>query len=836
MYARNIPGTLPQGARKPTTLVAGRITLALVIFACMGLLQSCRSSSSNNLVPDPQSTAALAPELARNDRPYAVPSRSSPIAITSDGRWIIVANRHSDSLGVVEVLQSDGSDNGYLLKEIPVGRDPRFVAVAPDNTRAYVSNAADGTVSVVALRDSDQTPVPFRTVGTISVGTEPRGLALTPNGTRLYVANFSAGTVSIVDTATRAVLGTVNVGGNPYAITISNNLDSEDQDETVYVSLFYAEAIAGANTSSDDSHQAIVASFAVAEPSTVHRIALAPTKDSGFTASRADFCTDTSRAGTNLHSTTFCSPTASAPNYRSAQGAFPNQLHALLLRGDSLYAPSIAASPEPPLRFDVTVQPLVSVIDVPSQTESESRRVDLNALLDVESPVADTIGKLTRLFVADPVAMDANRSGDEFLLVSRGSNYVLRAQLDATGRLDLGDRIVRLRTGNIPTGVVISPNGQRAYVYNEVNMSVTALNLETNEVITQDISAAEVPSTPSRANEALIGKLVFYTSLGVPGGRVRDRPVRAFVPIFDRGKTSKDGWMSCASCHPDGLTDNITWQFPDGPRQTPSLAAFFAPDNVSNQRIAGWSATRGGLYDYNNLIRDHLGGTGLADGPPTDLYDHGFERNRSDALDLVGEWLQTVRAPVMPTGDASAVNRGRAIFASNCTSCHGGANWTKSRIVYNNDPAFSAPPGSEGATVRDPNLTVDGAQILSYKDWVTGTVLTYLDDVGTFDSTKPNELRGGGLTIGQAALGARGFNSPSLLSVALTAPYFHDGSAATLADVYNRHQLQGGTTIAATLSESEVSDLTAFLQSIDDTTPTLESATDVFLRAAGRDP
>lgn len=835
MYAGNISTNVAQLMRKSLTRVAGRMALALLIFGGVGLLESCRSSSSNTLVPDPQSDAASAPELARNDRPYAVPSRSSPVAITSDGRWVVVANRHSDSLGIIEVLHEDGSDNGYLLKEIPVGRDPRFVAVAPDNTRAYVSNAADGTVSVVALRDSNQTPVQFRTINTIPVGTEPRGLALTPNGTHLYVANFSAGTVSVIDTATRAVIATVNVGGNPYALTISNDLDADDQDESVYVSLFYAEPIAGASV--DGGRQANIATFTVAEPNTIQRIALAPTKDSGFTATRADFCADTGRAGANLHSTTFCPLSASAPDYRSAQGAFPNQLHALLLRGDSLYAPSIAASPEPPLRFDVTVQPLVSVIDVPSKTESENRRVNLNALLDIEPPVANTVGKLTRLFVADPVAMDANRSGDEFLLVSRGSNYVLRAQLDATGRLSLGDRIVRLRTGNIPTGVVISPNAQRAYVYNEVNMSVTALNLETDEVMTQDISAAEGPSVPSRANEVLIGQLVFYSSLGVPGGRVRDRPVRAFVPIYDRGKTSKDGWMSCASCHPDGLTDNVTWQFPDGPRQTPSLAAFFAPDDTGDQRLAGWSATRGGVYDYNNLIRDHLGGTGLSDGPATDLYDHGFERNRSDALDLVGEWLQTVRAPVSPPPlDASAVVRGRAVFAANCASCHGGAKWTKSRIIYNNDPTFSAPPGTEGATVRDPNLSVDGAQIVSYKDWATGTLLRFLDDVGTFDPTNTAELRGGGPSIGQIALGARGFNSPSLLSLGLTAPYFHDGSAATLDDVYRRHLLASGASIAATLALTELTDLNAFVLSIDDTTATMDSATETLLRTAGRGP
>ena len=37
------------------------------------------------------------------------------------------------------------------LAEIPVGLEPRCVAIAPDNQRAFVTNAVDGTVSVVSL-------------------------------------------------------------------------------------------------------------------------------------------------------------------------------------------------------------------------------------------------------------------------------------------------------------------------------------------------------------------------------------------------------------------------------------------------------------------------------------------------------------------------------------------------------------------------------------------------------------------------------------------------------------------------------------------------------------
>ena len=57
-----------------------------------------------------------------------------------------------------------------------------------------------------------------------------------------------------------------------------------------------------------------------------------------------------------------------------------------------------------------------------------------------------------------------------------------------------------------------------------------------------------------------------------------------------------------------------------------------------------------------------------------------------------------------------------------------------------------------------------------------------LVDVGTFDSTRLHEVRVNPADVGAriAALGANGFNIPSLLGVGTSAPYYHDGIAPTL--------------------------------------------------------
>ena len=78
-------------------------------------------------------------------------SRSSSIALTGDDTRAVVVNRQKASVSVIRVRNTDGSDASQLLAEIPVGKEPRFVAIAPNDRRAYVTNAVDGTMSVIDL-------------------------------------------------------------------------------------------------------------------------------------------------------------------------------------------------------------------------------------------------------------------------------------------------------------------------------------------------------------------------------------------------------------------------------------------------------------------------------------------------------------------------------------------------------------------------------------------------------------------------------------------------------------------------------------------------------------
>jgi hypothetical protein len=59
------------------------------------------------------------------------------------------------------------------------------------------------------------------------------------------------------------------------------------------------------------------------------------------------------------------------------------------------------------------------------------------------------------------------------------------------------------------------------------------------------------------------------------------------------------------------------------------------------------------------------------------------------------------------------------------------------------------------------------------------------------------------------------FDTPSLVGLAAGAPYFHDGSAATLPMLLRDHgRVHGMTDTTRTLTEAQISDLTAFLESL----------------------
>src|SRR4029077_9304316 len=102
----------------------------------------------------------------------------------------------------------------------------------------------------------------------------------------------------------------------------------------------------------------------------------------------------------------------------------------------------------------------------------------------------------------------------------------------------------------------------------------------------------------------LVGAEVFFSSRGnfdtIPGtNSLRDR-------------LSSEGWQSCASCHFQGLTDGVVWQFAAGPRKSVQLNATFNPHLRNQQRLLNYSAIFDEVEDFEANIRNVSGPGNLA--------------------------------------------------------------------------------------------------------------------------------------------------------------------------------------------------------------------------------
>jgi hypothetical protein len=392
--------------------------------------------------------------------------------------------------------------------------------------------------------------------------------------------------------------------------------------------------------------------------------------------------------------------------------------------------------------------------------------------------------------------------------------------------------------------------GTTAYAYNEVDRSISAIDLAEQETIEMSLASAPQPTDADEIG-ALRGQRFFNTGLA---------------------RWSTNGWVSCLACHPAGTTDNVTWSFPAGPRQSTDLTATFN-EGGAVQRILNWTAIFDEIHDFELNTRGVAGGTGAivssadlnADGTvnaaaridfvgPGGIADplNGFNIGSARAVAQTGalpeEWddimhyVQTLRAPHAATVYAGDPAAGRDVFtAGGCDNCHAGPLWTLSERYYT--PALDQDPrlltlASQGVSsidVRpDQVASTDPTQVFVLQNDANGAPQRHscaVRIVGTFGATGPDgrgaaEIR----QSGAPAQGVDGFNVPSLFGMAVGGPYLHNGAAETLDELldpageFGTHLRAGNQVFSP--SDQELADLIAFLRSIDDSTETFPIPSD----------
>jgi MYXO-CTERM domain-containing protein len=585
--------------------------------------------------------------------------------------------------------------------------------------RVWVVNPDDD--SVVAI-DADTLAVLLRA----EVGDRPRSVSLAPDGTIWVACQGSDEIVVLHDDGARAATIPLPWGSGPFGVAFSPDsgaawvsLESRgalaEIDPVTRAVVRSVEAAPGVRSIALHGDRALAARFlSPADHGEVYDIS---TKDGALVRAlhlAADPGPDETTKGRGV------------PNALGALAVSPDGVRAFVPAKKDNTLRGLARDGQK-LNTDNTVRTIVAFLDLEEGAEIASLRVDLDNH-DMAS------------------AVEPSPVGDLVFVASQGTNHV--DVLDAyTGKLVSG-----FATGQAPQGLALAPEG-KLFVQSFLSRSLDVYDVSgilagTDAAATRLSTVTTVTAEPL-SPEILLGKQIFYNA--------------------SDPRMSLDGYLSCATCHPDDGQDGRTWDFTDrgeGLRNTTTLVGRAGMGHGP----VHWTGNFDEIQDFENDIRHSFGGGGF-------LSDADFlagDRNKplgdrkaelSEPLDALAAYVATLdtfpRSPHRaPDGSLTAeAEAGREVFVRlDCLDCHSGQKLTDSA------------PGK-------------------------------LHDVGTIKATS-------GKRLGEAL---PGIDTPTLRGVWATAPYLHDGSAATLHDVLANPK-HGN---AAGLSKTDAENLVQFLLQLE---------------------
>ncbi len=375
----------------------------------------------------------------------------------------------------------------------------------------------------------------------------------------------------------------------------------------------------------------------------------------------------------------------------------------------------------------------------------------------------------------DPDSPGFSRSIDRLVFDDRGlassATFSPRGDLLFVSMLGMGtveilDAYTLQRVGAFsgvcdgPDGLWAAPEEDVLWVSCGFSRELVALSLE--DLAGLPVELARLDLRPGGVEaldaEVLLGKQIFYRSSDV--------------------RMTQSGYIACGVCHLDGDDDHRVWDFTDRGEGLRNTISMLGRRGEAHGPIH-WSGNFDEIQDFENDIRGPFSGAGFLsedDWAATSDTLGESKAGRSAELDALAAYARSLdvfpRSPFRdPGGEPTDEGRaGAEVFASpeaGCAACHPAPEYT--------DSTFLAP----------------------------GQPL--LHDVGTITDSS-------GGRMGEALLG---LDTPTLRGVWATAPYLHDGSAATLREVLldrNPEGLHGG---AAELSEEDLDRLIRFLLELE---------------------
>ncbi|MDO8309171.1 MAG: YncE family protein [Actinomycetota bacterium] len=140
---------------------------------------------------------------------------SAPVDVATAVNTILVACTGGQVLRVMDATTMT------VLRTVALGADPLAIAMSPPGDVAYVlayGARSPKVVPALIVVDVARGTV----VDRVRVGAIPRALAISPDGRRAYVSNWGSGSVSVINTRTRKVVTTIDLGKTmPGALAVS---------------------------------------------------------------------------------------------------------------------------------------------------------------------------------------------------------------------------------------------------------------------------------------------------------------------------------------------------------------------------------------------------------------------------------------------------------------------------------------------------------------------------------------------------------------------------------------------------------------------------------------
>lgn len=267
---------------------------------------------------------------------------------------------------------------------------------------------------------------------------------------------------------------------------------------------------------------------------------------------------------------------------------------------------------------------------------------------------------------------------DRLFVACAGTSEVLEYK---TKQLRVVNAPVRWSVPEGPMGLALDAKNESLFVWSQHARSLSKLDLTKKRRDDETIknkdapiaSFAEIePRAPWGDSRVLRGRSLFFAS--------NDERLTA-------------DHRPCASCHPDGRDDGLTWSTPEGPRQTMFLAG-----RLDRATPFGWHGTHATFEEHATLTVKNLKGTGL---PKEDI----------EALDA---YAHAMSPP--SRRKSGAVEHGREIFFSSqtrCSTCHAESNAFAGKDPQN---VASGTPFDTTKTFQVPSLKYVGGSAPYFHD------------------------------------------------------------------------------------------------------------------------